>query len=528
MGEIGVALFLIGVYIVAKGLRGRRVGATPHCPNRRCGYPIDTASSAAENAREHGEAAPWPATCSECGTVVPWAGGAAFGVRRRRPRLIALGAAVLALGLGAFVVKTRSPSVPLGQRWIAVMPDDMLMRRVLDANTRLSHLRGASSTSTPLTEEMRNRLWAGRLSSSPSARTIRALLDLQASDHTQWHPVDELLRHLVARGAFDAAGLDRAFHQSFAILPTPPITAHAGLPMQIGMELIWRGVDSPAPWFTHPAAAFDLAMLPEMTEAALATEWRVLDASIDGQPIAHAGWRFGMLLPNSFGAGDHALPIVMTGDIAERDAAIPAAPTTPGAYILTLTLERAWLDRASKRDHHALRNAMLPDGAEARERAWFSTRGIAPDATAMVEIPILVVDAPPPQTRVPIRPEFVARRVQAPMITQGEGGGYTLSLTATAAAAHAVGDLTHSPLLLGEVTLVCGDFTAPLGAIDSQRRSPMLGGFTISPEHASRIRANAGASIVVRLRPEWGVHYPEHRSVFEGEFTLPLLVETTP
>ena len=154
-----------------------------------------------------------------------------------------------------------------------------------------------------------------------------------------------------------------------------------------------------------------------------------------------------------------------------------------------------------------------------RERAWFDARGIAPDDRDGGDTHSRRRRAAG-QTRVPITPEIAERRVQWPSLFQERGGTRRAALDA--GRAHAVGDLAHSPLLLGEVTLVCGDFRAPLGAIDSQRPAPSRGGFAISPEHLARIAANGGADIVVRLRPEWGVHYPEHRSVFEGEFTVPL------
>ncbi len=76
---------LAGVMLAAIGLRGRRVGADPHC--RRCGYNLTGVELESAAAR-----------CAECGVAVATPGAVRTGLRVRHYRLATAGAALFVLG----------------------------------------------------------------------------------------------------------------------------------------------------------------------------------------------------------------------------------------------------------------------------------------------------------------------------------------------------------------------------------------------------------------------------------------------
>lgn len=84
---------LLGVVMIVRGLRGRRVGNTPHC--RRCDYVVDEALLAAA----FGRGAAASPKCPECGAVLRAGDAIRQGERRRRPMLAVAGLVVLLVGV---------------------------------------------------------------------------------------------------------------------------------------------------------------------------------------------------------------------------------------------------------------------------------------------------------------------------------------------------------------------------------------------------------------------------------------------
>jgi predicted RNA-binding Zn-ribbon protein involved in translation (DUF1610 family) len=84
---------LLGVVMIVRGLRGRRVGNTPHC--KRCDYVVDEALLAAA----FGRGAAASPKCPECGAVLRAGDAIRQGERRRRPMLAVAGLVLLLVGV---------------------------------------------------------------------------------------------------------------------------------------------------------------------------------------------------------------------------------------------------------------------------------------------------------------------------------------------------------------------------------------------------------------------------------------------
>jgi predicted RNA-binding Zn-ribbon protein involved in translation (DUF1610 family) len=90
---LAVGFALLGVVMIVRGLRGRRVGNTPHC--RRCDYVVDEALLAAA----FGRGAAASPKCPECGAVLRAGDAIRQGERRRRPMLAVAGLVLLLVGV---------------------------------------------------------------------------------------------------------------------------------------------------------------------------------------------------------------------------------------------------------------------------------------------------------------------------------------------------------------------------------------------------------------------------------------------
>ena len=84
-------LALLGLFLLYRGLRPRREGATPYC--RKCAYNLTGTDRDAPDAR-----------CPECGTDVTTTDAVVFGERRVRPRRVIVGVVCLLLGLAPLTI----------------------------------------------------------------------------------------------------------------------------------------------------------------------------------------------------------------------------------------------------------------------------------------------------------------------------------------------------------------------------------------------------------------------------------------
>lgn len=159
-------LALVGITLLALGLRGRRVSDAPHC---RCGFEL----SGTPLPEPLGQGSP-SAVCPECGKALGTKGQIRKGRRARRPALVGIGAAMLALGLAVPVtLLATGPG-----KWYAYAPDWLLVK-LLDAD---------DSPSPAVATEIAARAGAGTFSTSSWTALERALLNRQADLSRSWSP----------------------------------------------------------------------------------------------------------------------------------------------------------------------------------------------------------------------------------------------------------------------------------------------------------------------------------------------------
>jgi hypothetical protein len=198
------ALLLIGVSLLVRGIRGRRVGYEPRCG--RCGYDLTMLGSE---------------RCPECGNELA-AGAIVYGVRRRRRVALTLGL-VLCVGASSSLVMVS---------YLIVQRSNLY--QVYPFFKLLSDARGGDAKSLV---ELERRLRTGSLSS----RQMRKLADTclvvyqpttTLANTQRWI---DLLDVLDRRGALDESRQKRYYEgvMSFALEVRPEIGEHACLPVRV-------------------------------------------------------------------------------------------------------------------------------------------------------------------------------------------------------------------------------------------------------------------------------------------------------
>lgn len=159
-------LAVVGLLLLAIGLRGRRIDNRPHC--RRCGFDLTGLAPQAAGSAE-------PTRCPECGSNVAAPGAVTMGLRRRRPLplLLGLGALTLALAAASWLAFG-------GGRLNTYKPVWMLR----------AELAGASpATSASARAELDRRIRKLGTLTSPQAESIASVvLAHQADPDREWDP----------------------------------------------------------------------------------------------------------------------------------------------------------------------------------------------------------------------------------------------------------------------------------------------------------------------------------------------------
>ncbi len=182
MLALTLTLLLLGLTLLAVGLRGRRIGDEPRC--RKCKYNLTGVESK---------------TCPECGrTWTP--DSAARGLRIKRKRPLAIGAALLLLGS----VLTAGLTTGYLQRtnWFTRLPTNWIIPFAARGNT---------DAFTVLADRFDN----GKLTPTNITQIIEAALSVQADPQLRATTQDwiELLARLEARGTLTTQQRDRYYSQ---------------------------------------------------------------------------------------------------------------------------------------------------------------------------------------------------------------------------------------------------------------------------------------------------------------------------
>jgi hypothetical protein len=146
-----LALF-VGAVLLRRGLRGRRIGETPHC--RNCDYPLVGIDSG---------------RCPECGADLRSPLAVASGQRVRSRAVASCGAALVVLGL----IAGYTALGPVVRRfdYYGVMPTGWLIDRMNDASTAVA---------SRAWDELERRTKSGDLSAANRARLAEIALGRQA------------------------------------------------------------------------------------------------------------------------------------------------------------------------------------------------------------------------------------------------------------------------------------------------------------------------------------------------------------
>src|SRR5215218_519894 len=104
---VAVAITVIAIVMITLGVRGRPLFALPRC--RKCGYDLRNMQFMSSEI----------GNCPECGAPLSAKNGVTFGCLQRRPWLIVIGVALLALPWlaavpAAYIARRVGPAVPMG------------------------------------------------------------------------------------------------------------------------------------------------------------------------------------------------------------------------------------------------------------------------------------------------------------------------------------------------------------------------------------------------------------------------------
>lgn len=211
-----VALVVVGVLVLAKGVRGRRFGSHPHCPN--CGrdwYGVVDMTA-----------------CSECGQP---AVNPVFGTHARRPRLILAGGSIVGVAGTMLLVG--------GVAWVA---DFDLYRRLPTAT-----LLARAATDEAALDELAQRRRDGALTPEQREEISASLLRLRlAPDAVRWQQQELWLAGEASAGqlpAEDVAAVHAA-DLAGALLIRPLVVAGEGVPFAVDPPdhaLPWLGPIGP-------------------------------------------------------------------------------------------------------------------------------------------------------------------------------------------------------------------------------------------------------------------------------------------
>jgi hypothetical protein len=223
---------LIGLTLIAMGLRGRRINDHPIC--RGCGFDLIGV-------------VPAISVCPECGRDATGSGAIRHGQRRRRPGLIVLGFAIVALSAGSSLIRTSSiaPAVAM------VLPGSWLLH--------LGELL-PPAWSGAFSSEYMDRFALGTLDSSAIAAGARASIRSLARDRSAWEArTGDLVVQAFEKGVIS----DKEAAEFLALLRVPRLAVAPQLEPGVLSWTVWLDLDPS--W--EPAFGTRLSRIPIMMEA---------------------------------------------------------------------------------------------------------------------------------------------------------------------------------------------------------------------------------------------------------------------
>ena len=207
----GILLLLIGLTLAVTGARGSLVDLTPRC--RRCDFDVSATLATSDR-------------CPECGLVLTTRRAIRPGTRRRRPRYIAAGAALLMLGLALTAAPTiiRRAGIDINRH----KPVWMLSREAMPSRW--------SPRSAPALSELARRCSASTLSRAQATAIAGRILRQQSADARPWERAHgDLFLELLPSITGGQAALHRYIRQLAALEVQTDIACFEDRPITIDL-----------------------------------------------------------------------------------------------------------------------------------------------------------------------------------------------------------------------------------------------------------------------------------------------------
>lgn len=420
MGEIAVGLILVGLFIIWRGWRGRRMGREARCPAWRCGYPLVRTEQA-----DGGEARViWPARCPECGCVVEYEGAAKWGTRRIQRWKVAMGLLIVVPGALLMAERVRHPYRGIQATILAHSPDSWVVSRAI-RSIRAVPARPNTYSSTGASYEMMSRMRSATPLKAEAIRKHAAeLAEAQTDTGSQWSPLGELLQYGDKLRAFSEDDRQLFFDNAWVFKPEQRFVIGPGDVIDFDYVAIWRGPNDNSAMGIQRAAVYSGDDdLPDMKESVVAMRWKVLKATLGGKPLKTDGWSLAAQNSAVYNPGWFETPIRACGNLDERISSLPRAPETPGVYPLEIELERQWHE-LSVDDMDPRQNIEYWGEAtgSARPVEWFEENGLSSTTRTRIRTEV-EVRARPARDRVSLESMIDDSAITATLVHNDDGSG---------------------------------------------------------------------------------------------------------
>jgi hypothetical protein len=315
---VGLPLvFLLGAILLALGLRGRVVGTDPHC--RRCKFNL--------RGRD-----PSSARCPECGTELTDA-SVRVGLRRRRPALVSVGAALALLSGGA--IGFVGYQAARGYDWAPWKPTAWLLA---DVEAR------SGADYAAAVKELNRRVAAPRANQAKVDAILDRALAHQGDRAARWDPAwAGFLASAAKAGRLSADRkmryLEQAVTASLATRPKARRGRYLGVELQIHYDRLTTNAQLRGKWETSPL----------LLDSAVVSKQFVNDRQehdLGGGTSYLTGLELNEKVLAGLPNGPHALKSAVTQTLTQTEpfAAGPVTVTVPVSTPLELFPKNAIVD----------------------------------------------------------------------------------------------------------------------------------------------------------------------------------------
>lgn len=224
---VGFLVLGVGLWCLARGLRGRRTGLDPHC--RACGFNVKAQGVLTHLAATSATEPPRSARCPECGRDLLAPDAIRIGRLARRPRPLWIGLALIAIALPTAGLGLRSTFSAANT--VSLLPTSALLLQLRS---------GTQSMIEAAAGELDARSNANKLTPAELDALLQQTLAVQADPSILWTaPLQSLLSQLhVTPGLSSAQQVQylRNTITGIAVQCRPRVAADAGLPITLSFE----------------------------------------------------------------------------------------------------------------------------------------------------------------------------------------------------------------------------------------------------------------------------------------------------